>query len=160
MGLLQMKAQELKAAFGIDSEKPIVLFTQHSVTTEYEQAQDQVLPGLEAMRQLRAGGLADYSAAQAARRVLEREGVDAALKALQRLTARGLDEEEFRGLLPALTEMGIDVLNPIQWRCEGMEREAIVQALEQTRYNKTKAAKLLGISFRALRYRIKKFGIE
>ena len=43
---------------------------------------------------------------------------------------------------------------------EGMEREAIVQALEQTRYNKTKAAKLLGISFRALRYRIKKFGIE
>ena len=43
---------------------------------------------------------------------------------------------------------------------EGLERDAIVQALEQTRYNKTKAAQLLGISFRALRYRIKKFGIE
>ena len=40
------------------------------------------------------------------------------------------------------------------------ERDAIVQALEQTRYNKTAAAKLLGISFRALRYRIKKLGIE
>ncbi len=40
------------------------------------------------------------------------------------------------------------------------EREAIVKALEQTRYNKTAAAKLLGISFRALRYRIKKLGIE
>ncbi len=40
------------------------------------------------------------------------------------------------------------------------ERESIVQALEQTRWNKTKAAKLLGISFRQLRYRIKKLGIE
>jgi two-component system, NtrC family, response regulator PilR len=43
---------------------------------------------------------------------------------------------------------------------ETIEREAIVKALEQTRYNKTAAAKLLGMSFRALRYRIKKLGIE
>ena len=45
-------------------------------------------------------------------------------------------------------------------RLEDMEREAIVQALEKTRYNKTAAAKLLGVTFRALRYRIKKLGIE
>ena len=43
---------------------------------------------------------------------------------------------------------------------EDIERDAIVRALEQTRYNKTAAAKLLGISFRALRYRIKKLEIE
>jgi len=43
---------------------------------------------------------------------------------------------------------------------EEIEREAILKALEQTRYNKTAAAKLLGMSFRALRYRIKKLGIE
>ena len=43
---------------------------------------------------------------------------------------------------------------------EEMEKEAIVKALEETRYNKTAAAKKLGISFRALRYRIKKLGIE
>jgi two-component system response regulator PilR (NtrC family) len=43
---------------------------------------------------------------------------------------------------------------------EDMEREAIVKALEQTRFNKTAAAKVLGMSFRALRYRIKKLGIE
>jgi len=43
---------------------------------------------------------------------------------------------------------------------EGIEREAIIKALEKTRYNKTAAAKLLGMSFRALRYRIKKLGIE
>jgi two-component system response regulator PilR (NtrC family) len=45
-------------------------------------------------------------------------------------------------------------------RLEDMEREAIVQALEKTRYNKTAAARLLGVTFRALRYRIKKLGIE
>ncbi|MCZ6500820.1 MAG: sigma-54 dependent transcriptional regulator [Gammaproteobacteria bacterium] len=43
---------------------------------------------------------------------------------------------------------------------EGIEREAIVKALKKTRYNKTRAAKLLGITFRALRYRIKKLKIE
>jgi two-component system response regulator PilR (NtrC family) len=43
---------------------------------------------------------------------------------------------------------------------EDIERTAIVKALEQTRYNKTAAAKLLGMTFRALRYRIKKLGIE
>jgi two-component system response regulator PilR (NtrC family) len=43
---------------------------------------------------------------------------------------------------------------------ESIEREAIIRALEQTRYNKTAAAKLLGMSFRALRYRVKKLKIE
>lgn len=43
---------------------------------------------------------------------------------------------------------------------EDVEREAIVSALETTRYNKTAAAKLLGLTFRQLRYRIKKLGIE
>jgi len=43
---------------------------------------------------------------------------------------------------------------------EDVERAAIIKALEDARYNKTAAAKLLGMSFRALRYRIKKLGIE
>ncbi len=43
---------------------------------------------------------------------------------------------------------------------ESMERDAIVKALEKTRYNKTAAAKELGMTLRALRYRIQKFGIE
>ena len=40
------------------------------------------------------------------------------------------------------------------------EKEVIQHALEKTKYNKTAAAKLLGISFRALRYRIKKLKME
>ncbi len=49
---------------------------------------------------------------------------------------------------------------PLGDHLEDIEREAIVKALEQTRHNKTAAAKALGMSFRALRYRIKKLGIE
>jgi two-component system response regulator PilR (NtrC family) len=43
---------------------------------------------------------------------------------------------------------------------EEVERDAILRALEQNRYNKTATARQLGITFRALRYRIKKLGIE
>jgi len=43
---------------------------------------------------------------------------------------------------------------------EDVQRQAILDALEKTRYNKTAAAKLLGLSFRQLRYRIKKLGID
>jgi two-component system response regulator PilR (NtrC family) len=55
---------------------------------------------------------------------------------------------------PALGEQALDSA------LDNTEREAIVRALEQTRYNKTAAAKLLGLTFRQLRYRIKKLGIE
>jgi two-component system, NtrC family, response regulator PilR len=54
----------------------------------------------------------------------------------------------------------VDSGAPLGTHLEEIEREAIVKALEQSRYNKTAAAKKLGITFRALRYRIKKLGIE
>lgn len=41
-----------------------------------------------------------------------------------------------------------------------LEKEAITNALEKTRWNKTAAAKELGITFRALRYRLKKLGLD
>lgn len=43
---------------------------------------------------------------------------------------------------------------------EDQERERILEALEATRWNRTKAAERLGITFRALRYRIKKWGLD
>ena len=43
---------------------------------------------------------------------------------------------------------------------EQMERETIQKALEANRYNKTKTAAQLGITFRALRYKLKKLGME
>jgi two-component system response regulator PilR (NtrC family) len=49
---------------------------------------------------------------------------------------------------------------PLGDQLEDVERAAIIKALEAARYNKTAAAKALGMTFRALRYRIKKLGIE
>ena len=43
---------------------------------------------------------------------------------------------------------------------ESIEIEAIENALEETRWNKTAAAKKLGMSFRSLRYRLKKLGLD
>jgi two-component system, NtrC family, response regulator PilR len=60
-----------------------------------------------------------------------------------------------------LPPLGEDVgSDGLEGQLEHIEREAIVKALEQTRYNKTKAAQLLGMTFRQLRYRVKKLGIE
>jgi len=41
-----------------------------------------------------------------------------------------------------------------------VERSLITQAMEQTNWNITRAAKLLGLSFRTLQYRLEKFGIK
>jgi two-component system response regulator PilR (NtrC family) len=49
---------------------------------------------------------------------------------------------------------------PLDTYMDEIEKEVLIKALEQTRYNKTAAAKLLGITFRALRYRLKKLGLE
>ena len=41
-----------------------------------------------------------------------------------------------------------------------VEKQSILQALEKTRWNKTAAARRLGISLRALRYRLEKLGLD
>jgi DNA-binding NtrC family response regulator len=43
---------------------------------------------------------------------------------------------------------------------DSMEKELIVQALERTNYNQTKASKMLGVSYDTLRYQMKKYGIK
>ncbi len=49
---------------------------------------------------------------------------------------------------------------PLDDYISNLERTAIIKALEESRYNKTAAAKKLGITFRALRYKLKKLGID
>jgi two-component system response regulator PilR (NtrC family) len=49
---------------------------------------------------------------------------------------------------------------PLQEYLDRVEKEAILEALEKTRYNRTAAAKLLGITFRAMRYRMERLGIN
>ncbi|MBA1275517.1 sigma-54-dependent transcriptional regulator [Stutzerimonas azotifigens] len=43
---------------------------------------------------------------------------------------------------------------------EEIERKLIMQALEETRWNRTAAAQRLGLSFRSMRYRLKKLGLD
>jgi two-component system response regulator PilR (NtrC family) len=49
---------------------------------------------------------------------------------------------------------------PLQEQLDAIERKAILDALDRTHYNRTAAAKLLGITFRALRYRMERLGIK
>ena len=49
---------------------------------------------------------------------------------------------------------------PLEEYLGDIEKQAIIKALEETRWNRTAAAKKLGISFRALRYRLEKLGLD
>ena len=64
----------------------------------------------------------------------------------------------------ALTHTELDFLSKedfsLEQHLEEIEKEAIKKALEATRWNKTKAAEKLGMSFRSFRYRLKKLGLD
>ncbi len=49
---------------------------------------------------------------------------------------------------------------PLQDYLDRVEKDAILEALEKTRFNRTAAAKLLGITFRSMRYRMERLGIN
>ncbi len=53
-----------------------------------------------------------------------------------------------------------DDADGLRGELEELERQRILEALQATRFNKTKAAERLGMSFRQLRYRTKKLGID
>jgi two-component system, NtrC family, response regulator PilR len=86
------------------------------------------------------------------------------------LSPGSIDPSEPDQLAAVPAEEGVN-LNPLEMSAEGVpanlpayldhvERESIQRALERTRYNRTAAAKLLGISFRALRYRMQRLDLN
>jgi two-component system, NtrC family, response regulator PilR len=69
------------------------------------------------------------------------------------------------GTLPAVpidAEAALKLKNSLglMEKVEELERDTLLKALEDTRWNRTAAAKKLNITFRAMRYRLKKLGIE
>ena len=63
----------------------------------------------------------------------------------------------------SVNEQGLDLeaaYGDLEGYLESIEKQVISNALEQSRWNRTATAKLLGISFRSLRYRLKKLGLE
>ena len=49
--------KDLRERFGVDPDRPLIVFTQHSVTTEFDQAAIQIAPSLEALRRAAADGI-------------------------------------------------------------------------------------------------------
>jgi len=62
--------------------------------------------------------------------------------------------------IPASGNQAKEAFGNMEAYLEDIERDIISAALEECRWNKTATAKLLGISFRSLRYRLKKLGLE
>ena len=73
-----------------------------------------------------------------------------------------LPEVEIKALHVTETQLNSNLSadNDLESQLEEQERQLITQALESTRWNKTAAAKKLGITFRALRYKLKKLNVE
>ncbi|MBI1943038.1 MAG: sigma-54-dependent Fis family transcriptional regulator [Betaproteobacteria bacterium] len=84
---------------------------------------------------------------------------------LERATALSGQEEikpEDLRLQPAVSHEGAEgaLEGPLPAYLDRVEREAIMSALAKTGFNRTAAAKLLGVTFRALRYRMQRLGIR
>ncbi len=60
---------------------------------------------------------------------------------------------------PSLSTEGKDVAS-LQDHLDRVEKQAILDALQKTRFNRTAAAKLLGVTFRSLRYRMERLGLN
>ncbi len=61
---------------------------------------------------------------------------------------------------PARDERFVPGTEPLEQFLERVERDALIEALERSHYNKTAAAKLLGMTFRSFRYKLDKHGIR
>ncbi len=83
-------------------------------------------------------------------------------RALALCSGDQIEKEDLQLTPPASGETATSDLSslPLQEHLDRVEKEAILQALEKTHYNRTAAAKLLGITFRALRYRMERLGIN
>ena len=77
------------------------------------------------------------------------EGVSSELPAEKTLRASQSERAESRIPISSLDD-----------HLEEIEKEILIETLEQARWNKTEAAKKLGISFRSIRYRLEKLGLN
>ncbi|MET0616461.1 MAG: helix-turn-helix domain-containing protein, partial [Luteibacter sp.] len=74
--------------------------------------------------------------------------------------ADGFDPASVAGAAAPAARTGGAADSSLEDFISNIERDTIIKALEESRYNKTATAKKLGITFRALRYKLKKLGID
>jgi two-component system response regulator PilR (NtrC family) len=81
------------------------------------------------------------------------------------LCSEGVIEERDLLLVPVEHEQQSDNASlsskyPLPKYLDQVEKQALLEALEQTGFNRTAAAKLLGLTFRTMRYRMERLGIK
>ncbi len=76
------------------------------------------------------------------------------------ITVEDLMLEQVSVNKPGQSLSGRDEEQTLDTYIEDIEKKMLEDALTKTRYNKTRAAELLGISFRSFRYKLKKFDID
>ena len=81
-------------------------------------------------------------------------------RALALTSGDAIDAEDLQLTMPSSPSAASSGPMNLQDHLDRVEREAILEALEKTRFNRTAAAKLLGITFRALRYRMARLGLN
>jgi two-component system response regulator PilR (NtrC family) len=121
---------------------------------------------------LRGVGQADFSAE--ALRALSQYDFPGNVRELENVIERGLalcadniiqpddlqlSPTEASGNTPTNSASGLPGKYPLTDYLDKVEREVIVEALNQTGFNRTAAAKILGVTFRALRYRMSRLDI-
>ena len=81
-------------------------------------------------------------------------------RALALMSGKQIDVADLR-LAPAAPSEEVQAGEaPLQEYLDQAERKAILEALAKTRYNRTAAARLLGVTFRSLRYRMERLGLN
>lgn len=100
--------EETLQELNLDQDRPIVLFCQHSVTTEYDQAADQVRPALQALKRLAGEGwqvVVTYPNNDAGgRRIVEELGTLAGCPGVQ--VTKSLGRARFHGVLNLIGRKG------------------------------------------------------
>ncbi|MFC4160816.1 sigma-54-dependent transcriptional regulator [Chitinimonas lacunae] len=76
----------------------------------------------------------------------------------RRITVDDLQLKRLDDEMPPMAAIGDKY--PLQDYLDRVEKEAILEALDKTRFNRTQAAKILGVTFRSLRYRMERLGIN
>jgi UDP-N-acetylglucosamine 2-epimerase (non-hydrolysing)/GDP/UDP-N,N'-diacetylbacillosamine 2-epimerase (hydrolysing) len=100
--------EEVALELNLDPARPVVLFCQHSVTTEFDQAQDQVRPGLLALKRLAGEGwqvIVTYPNNDAGgRRIVEELGILQGCPGVQ--VTKSLGRARFHGVLNLIGRKG------------------------------------------------------
>ncbi|HUV98723.1 MAG TPA: sigma-54 dependent transcriptional regulator [Gallionella sp.] len=124
------------------------------------------LPILERLR-----GNADVGFSEQALRALQGYSFPGNVRELENIIERafalcsaGVIEEEDLLLVPVeygqAENTALSSKYPLPKYLDQVEKQALLEALEQTGFNRTAAAKLLGLTFRTMRYRMERLGIK